>query len=114
MYVSELFNFLDFNIKETIYYEANEFNKKFLKLLKEKSEIFLFFLQNNSGSGINLLTGKNTARLSMLDENDVKSHLESTIPRYGITMNYVRCFNACTINEVRITCINESSSLCLS
>lgn len=114
MYVSELFNFLDFNIKETIYYEANEFNKKFVRLLKEKSEIFLFFLQNNSGNGINLLTGKNTARLSMLDENDVKSHLESIIPRYGIIMNYVGCFNACTINEVRITCINESSSLCLS
>ena len=112
--VSKLFNFIDFNIKETIYYEANEFNKKFVKLLKEKSEIFLFFLQNNSGSGINLLTGKNTARLSMLDENDIKSHLESTIPKYGITMNYIGCFNACTINEVRITCINISSALCLS
>lgn len=85
-----------------------------MKSLKEKSEIFLFFLQNNSGSGINLFTGKNTARLSMLDENDIKSHLESTIPKYGITMNYVGCFNACTVNEVRITCINISSALCLS
>ena len=112
--MTKLFNFIDFNIKETIYYEANEFNKKFVKLLKEKSETFLFFLQNNSGSGINLLTGKNTARLSMLDENDIKSHLESTIPKYGITMNYVGCFNAFTVNEVRITCINISSALCLS
>lgn len=113
-YVSELFNFIDFNVKETIYYEANNFNKKFVKLLKEKSEIFLFLLQINSGSGINLLTKNNTARLSMLNENDVKTHLESTIPKYGIKMNYVGCFNACTFSEVRITCINESSALNLS
>ena len=85
-----------------------------MKLLKEKSEIFLFLLQINSGSGINLLTKKNTARLSMLNENDVKTHLESTIPKYGIKMNYVWCFNACTFSEVRITCINESSALNLS
>ena len=114
LYVSDLFNFIDFNVKETIYYEANNFNKKFVKLLKEKSEIFLFLLQINSGSGINLLTKKNTARLSMLNENDVKTHLESTIPKYGIKMNYVGCFNACTFSEVRITCINESSALNLS
>jgi len=112
--VSELFNFIYFNVKETIYYEANNFNKKFVKLLKEKSEIFLFLLQINSGSGINLLTKKNSARLSMLNENDVKTHLESTIPKYGIKMNYVGCFNACTFSEVRITCINESSALNLS
>ena len=61
-----------------------------------------------------LLTKKNSARLSMLNENDVKTHLESTIPKYGIKMNYVGCFNACTFSEVRITCINESSALNLS
>ena len=114
LYVQDLFNFIDFSVKGTIYYDANEFNKEFVKLLKEKSEIFLFLLQINSGSGINLLTGKNSARLSMLDENDVKAHLNSTIQNYGIKMNYVGCFSACTVNEVRITCINESSALHLS
>ena len=114
LYVQELFNFIDFNMKDTIYYEANEFNKEFVELLKEKSEIFLFLLQINSGSGFNLLTGKNTAKLSMLNENDVKTHLNSIIQNYGIKMNYVGCFNAYTVNEVRITCINESSALHLS
>jgi hypothetical protein len=101
-------------MKDTIDYEANEFNKEFVELLKEKSEIFLFLLQINSGSGFNLLTGKNTAKLSMLNESDVKTHLNSIIQNYGIKMNYVGCFNAYTVNEVRITCINESSALHLS
>ena len=45
-----LFDFIDFTKKETIYYDANEFNRKFINYLTEKSEIFLFFLQINSGS----------------------------------------------------------------
>ena len=110
LYNSELFEFIDYNIEKTIYYEANNFNKKFIESLREKSEIFLFFLQVNSGSGINLLTKKNTARLSMLNENDIKTHLKSTIPKYGIIMKYFGPFKACTINEVRITCINECAA----
>ena len=46
----ELFDFIDFTKKETIYYDANEFNRKFINYLTEKSEIFIFFLQINSGS----------------------------------------------------------------
>ena len=41
----ELFDFIDFTKKETIYYDANEFNRKFINYLTEKSEIFLLFLQ---------------------------------------------------------------------
>ena len=103
-----LFYFIDYTIEGTIYYDANKFNSQFVDALNEKSEMFLFFLQINSGSGIDILTTKITARLSMLSENDIKSHLKSTIPKYGIRMNGNSFFKACTINEVRITCICES------
>lgn len=103
----DLFDFIDFNNKGTIYFEANEFNKQFITFLNERSEIFIFFLQLNSGSGINLLTNKNTARLSMLNEGDIKAHLNSSIPKYGIRFNSNSSFNACTFNEVRITCFCE-------
>lgn len=107
-FINELFYFIDYSVEGTIYHDANEFNKKFVELLNEKSELFLFFLQLNSGSGINLLTQKKTARLSMLDENIVKFHLKSSIPKYGIRINCNSFFNACTINEVRISCICET------
>ena len=103
----DLFDLIDFNNKETIYFEANEFNKKFITFLNERSEIFIFFLQLNSGSGIDLLSNKNTARLSMLNEEDIKAHLNSSIPKYGIRFNSNSSFNACTFNEVRITCFCE-------
>ena len=107
-FIPELFHFIDYSVEGTIYYEANEFNKKFVDALNEKSEMFLFFLQIDSGSGINLLTKKNTARLSMLSENDIKSHLKSAIPKFGIRLNCNSFFRACTITEVRITCICET------
>ena len=62
-----LFEFRDFTEEGTIYYEANDFNEKFINFLTEKSEIFLFFLQINSGSGINLLTNEFMSRISMLN-----------------------------------------------
>lgn len=105
----DLFDLIDFNNKGTIYYDANEFNKKFITFLNERSEIFLFFLQLNSGSGIDLLTNKSTARLSMLNEGDIKAHLNSSIPKYGIRFKSISNFNACTFNEVRITCFSENN-----
>ena len=108
---SKLFEFRDFTEKGTIYYEANLFNKKFIDLLSEKSEIFLFFLQINSGSGINLLTNEFMSRISMLNEKNIKDNLFSTIPKYALKIKSRTKFNACTFNEVKITCINESSAL---
>ena len=107
--LSNLFYFIDYTIEGTIYNDANKFNSDFVDALNEKSEMFLFFLQINSGSGIDILTNKVTARLSMLSENDIKFHLKSTIPKYGIRMDGNSFFNGCTINEVRITCICENS-----
>lgn len=97
-----LFDFIDFTNKETIYYDANEFNRKFIDCLTEKSEIFLFFLQINSGSGINLLSDEFMSRISMLNEKNITDHLLSTIPKYGIKIHGAP-FNACTFNEVKIT-----------
>ena len=107
----ELFDFRDFTKKGTIYYDANSFNKKFINLLTEKSEIFLFFLQINSGSGINLLTNEFMSRISMLNEKNIKKNLFSTVPKYGIIILTDSPFNAYTFNEVKITCLNEHSSL---
>ena len=103
----DLFYLIDFNSKETIYFEANEFNKQFIIFLNERSEIFIFFLQLNSGSGIDLLSNKNTAKLSMINEDDIKAHLNSSIPKYGIRFNSNSNFKAITFNEVRITCFCE-------
>ena len=107
----KLFQFRDFTNKETIYYDANFFNKKLIDLLNEKSEIFLFFLQINSGSGVNLLNNEFMARISMLNEKNIKDNLRSTIQKYGIAILCETEFNACTFNEVKITCINEQTSL---
>ena len=104
----DLFEFIDFTKKGTIYYDANEFNKKFINFLNEKSEIFLFFLQNNSGSGINLITNEFMSRISMLNENSIKNNLLSTIPKYAIRISHSP-FNACTMTEVKISCINDQS-----
>ena len=104
----DLFEFIDFTKKGTIYYDANEFNKKFINFLNEKSEIFLFFVQINSGSGINLVTNEFMSRISMLNENSIKNNLLSTIPKYAIRINHSP-FNAYTITEVKISCINDQS-----
>ena len=39
----ELFDFIDFTEINTIYYDANLYNRKFVEYLSEKSEIFLYF-----------------------------------------------------------------------
>lgn len=105
----ELFELLNFTVPGNIYYDAIEFNKKFLEFLNEKSEIFLFYLQLNSGSSINLITNELTSRMSMLDHNSIKNHLFSTIPKYGIKIKCNTFFNACTFTELKITCISELS-----
>ena len=108
-YFDDLFEFLNFDDSGTIYNDANEFNKKFVNLLTEKSEIFPFLLQLNSGSSFNLLTNELTSRISMLNINDIKKHLISTIPKYGIRLKKNSFFNACTLNDLKITCICEVS-----
>ena len=108
-YLDNLFEFLNFDDSGTIYKDANEFNKKFVNLLTEKSEIFPFLLQLNSGSSINLLTNELTSRISMLNINDIKTHLNSTIPKYGIRLKKSAFFQACTLNDLKITCICEYS-----
>lgn len=102
-----LFYFHDVNNKNQIYNDALSFNKKFIECLKESSELFLFFLELNSGSSINILTGVLTARLSMLSLDQIKKHLNLSIPNYVIRINCSTGFNGITFNETRISCINE-------
>ena len=105
--IDDLFYFLDFTKNGTIYNDAIEHNKKFINYLKENSEMFLYFLQLNSGSSIDILSSKLSSRISMLNCGQVKSHLFSTIPNYGIRINCNSHFNAFTILETRTTCISE-------
>lgn len=102
-----LFELINFDEDKTIYKEAKLYNQKFINLLTEKSEIFLFFLQINSGSSINLITNELMSRISMLDEKIIKNNLISTLPTYAIKLLVDSSFRACTYNEVKITCINE-------
>ncbi len=44
----------------------------------------------------------------MLNTKSIKDHLLSNIPKYGVKM-HESPFNACTFNEVKITCINKLS-----
>ena len=106
-----LFYFFDVNSKDTIYNDAKIFNLKFIDSLTETSEIFLFFLQIDSGSSLNKLTGKLSARLSMLDHEQIKEHLKSSLPNYIIRINCETFFNAISFTETRITCFNEISLL---
>ena len=108
---SKLFDCIDFTAEDTVYKDAIEYNKKFIDSLTEKSEIFLFFIQINSGISINLLNNEFMSRISMLDENKIKKHLYETIPKYGIRLYCDPKFYGCTFNEVKITCINEMSLL---
>lgn len=103
----KLFYFYDLNNQKQIYNDAISFNKKFIESLKESSELFLFFLELNSGSSINKLTGKLSARLSLLSLEQIKNHLKLTIPDYIIRINCSTNFNGITFNETRMTCINE-------
>ena len=105
----KLFTFADFTEPNNIYSDAVSFNKKFVQKLTEKSEIFLFFLQLISGSSINLLNNEFMSRISMLNAEIIKDQLISTIPKYGIRVLPKTRFNACSYNDVRITCINEDS-----
>ena len=108
---SKLFDCIDFTAENTVYKDAIEYNKKFIDSLTEKSEIFLFFIQINSGISINLLNNEFMSRISMLDENKIKKHLYENIPKYGIRLYCDPKFYGCTFNEVKITCINEMSLL---
>ena len=103
----DLFYFLNYSEKDTIYYDAINHNTEFVNLLEEESEMFLPFLEINSGSSFELLSSKLSARMSLLDASAVKAHLLSTIPTYGIRINCNSHFNAVTLLETRITCVSE-------
>ena len=45
----------------------------------------------------------------MFDAEIIKNQLISTIPKYGIKVLSKTGFNACSFNDVRITCISEYS-----
>ena len=105
----KLFTYLDFEKKDTIYYDANQHNLKFIDSLKETSEIFLFLLQLNSGSSINKINSILSSRMTMLSEDDIKKELKKTIPKYGIRYSSVAGFRAISFNEIRMTCFCESS-----
>ena len=96
--------------KNLIYYEAIQHNKKFIDLLKEKSEIFSFLLQINSGSSANCLDLNNPAlssRISMLSLSHVKNFLKLSIPKYGIRIKCLCGFKAVSFLETRITAFSE-------
>ena len=102
-----LFYFCDLNKENTIYKEAIKFNEKIIESLTEKSEIFLYLLQINSGSSINKLTNDLTARISMLKLQQIQNHLRNSLPDYLIRLD-CRCnFLGETFNEVKTTIISE-------
>lgn len=105
--ISDLFYFLDFTKEGTIYYDAIDINKKFIGFLTENSEMFTYFIQINSSSSLDLLTNKLSAKMSMINISQVKSHLYMRVPKYGIRIKCSSNFNAITILETRITCICE-------
>ena len=107
MYVKELFHFCDLNEPDIIYNEAKKFNEKFIDELTEKSEMFLFLLQINSGSSINKLTNDLTAKFSMLKVDQIKEHLRNSLPNHIIRINYPCKFEGLTFNEVKCTIISE-------
>lgn len=69
--------------------------------------MFFYFLQLNSGISLDILTSKLSSRLSMLNCDQVKSHLFSKISKYGIRINCNSHFNAITIRETRTICFSE-------
>ena len=107
MYVNELFYFCDLNESDNIYKEAREFNEKFIENLTEKSEMFPFLLQINSGSSINKLTNDLTARISMLKIEQIKKHLRDSLPNYIIRVKHNCGFKGLTFNEAKCTVISE-------
>ena len=107
IFQENLFHFCDLNEPNTIYNEAKKFNEIFIDNLKENSEMFLFFIQINSGSLINMITNESTAGLSMLKFEQIKEHLRNSIPNYIIRINYPCGFKGLTFNETKCTFISE-------
>ena len=105
-FLNRIFEFLDLTKIESIYDDANLYNKKFITCLTEKSEIFIYFLQVYSGCSTNLLSNELFTRISMLDEKTIKAHLISKIPKFLINILVNNCDKTFIINEVDIACIN--------
>ena len=103
----ELFYFCDLNNSDNIYNEVENFNEKFIDNITEKSEMYLFLLQINSGSGINKLTNDLTAKFSMLKAEQIKEHLRNSLPNHIIRVNYFCGFLGLTFNEAMCTVISE-------
>ena len=106
-FIEDLLYFYDLNTPETIYNEAKLFNEEFIEKLTEKSEIFLYLLQINSGSSINKLTNELTARISMLKIDQIKEHLRNSLPNYIIRIKNYCNFAGLTFNETQCTFISE-------
>ena len=107
IFKDNLFHLCDLNDPNNIYNEAKKFNEIFIDNLTENSEMFLFFIQINSGSSINKLTNDLTARFSMLKLEQIKEHLRNSIPDYIIRMDYHCGINGITFNESKCTFISE-------
>lgn len=106
-FIEDLFYFFDLNTPDTIYNEAKLFNEEFIEKLTEKSEIFLYLLQIDSGSSINKLTNELTARISMLKIDQIKEHLRNSLPNYIIRIKNYCNFTGLTFNETKCTFISE-------
>ena len=107
IFKDNLFHLCDLNDPNNIYNEAKKFNEIFIDNLTENSEMFLFFIQINSGSSINKLTNDLTARFSMLKLEQIKEHLRNSIPDYIIRMDYHCGINGITFTETKCTFISE-------
>ena len=107
LYKDKLFYFCDLNEPGTLYNEAKKFNETFIDELTENSEMFLFFLQINSGSSINKLTNVLTTKFSMLTIDQIKEHLRNSLPNYIIRIDCHSDFKGLTFNESKCTIVSE-------
>ena len=76
------------------------FFRSVIKDLDEYSQLFFIYLQLNSGIGINLYDNKTYYRISMIDIDNIKSHLLSLFPKYFFL------FDNENIDDIALTCPN--------
>ena len=102
--------FINLEKEDSIYYDARKKCIEFVNYLNEDSELFSFFLSINSGVSKNYLLKSNyeSAKISMLSEEDVKFHLFNCIPLYGIRGKFNKFPEAITDLTTRITIFNEA------
>ena len=64
------------------------FYRSIIEDLSEESELMLFFLQLNSGSGKELINNKYCYKISMIPISEIKEHLIKNIPKYFFYYNH--------------------------